>query len=103
MAATPGGKATQILQLTRDKAKLVAVDISRGRMKALRSHMQRMGFTSYVAARMDARPLPETLKADRVLLDAPSPGEGIIRKDREKRRKGRVEDIKAIHKPQLSP
>jgi len=44
-----------------------------------------MGFTSYVAARMDARPLPETLKADRVLLDAPSPGEGIIRKDREER------------------
>jgi len=102
MAAAPGGKATQILQLTRDKARLVAVDISKRRMKALRSHMQRMGFTNYIAVRMDARLLPETIKAERVLLDAPSSGEGIIRKDPGRRRKGRVEDIKAVHKLQLS-
>jgi len=102
MAAAPGGKATQILQLTRDKARLVAVDISRRRMKALRSHMQRMGFTSYIAVRMDARLLPETIRADRVLLDAPSSGEGIIRKDPGRKRRGRVEDIKVVHELQLS-
>jgi NOL1/NOP2/sun family putative RNA methylase len=102
MAAAPGGKATQILQLTRDKARLVAVDISRRRMRALRSHMQRMGFTSYIAVRMDARLLPETIRADRVLLDAPSSGEGIIRKDPGRKRRGRVEDIKAVHELQLS-
>ncbi len=102
MAAAPGGKATQILQLTRDKARLIAVDISRRRMKALRSHMQRMGFTSYIAVRMDARLLPETIKAERVLLDAPSSGEGIIRKDPERRRKGSVEDIRIVHQLQLS-
>ena len=102
MAAAPGGKATQILQLTGDKARLIAVDVSRRRIKALRSHMQRMGFTNYLAIRMDARRLPENLKADRVLLDAPSSGEGIIRKDPSRRRRGTLEDLRRIHELQLS-
>ncbi|MCE4615512.1 MAG: RsmB/NOP family class I SAM-dependent RNA methyltransferase, partial [Aeropyrum sp.] len=41
MAAAPGGKATQIQQLTWDSSTLVAVDVSRKRMRALRSNMQR--------------------------------------------------------------
>lgn len=102
MAAAPGGKATQILQLTRDKARLLAVDVSSRRLKALRSHMQRMGFTSYLAVKMDARLLPDTLKADRVLLDAPSSGEGIIRKDPGRKLKGKLEDLRMIHKLQVS-
>ncbi len=102
MAAAPGGKATQVLQLTRDKARILAVDVSSRRLKALRSHMQRMGFTSYLAVKMDARLLPETLKADRVLLDAPSSGEGIIRKDPGRKLKGKLEDLKRIHELQVS-
>jgi 16S rRNA C967 or C1407 C5-methylase (RsmB/RsmF family) len=51
---------------------------------------------------MDARLLPETIIADRVLLDAPSSGEGIIRKDPGRKRRGRVEDIKVVHELQLS-
>ncbi|MEM2628442.1 MAG: RsmB/NOP family class I SAM-dependent RNA methyltransferase [Acidilobaceae archaeon] len=102
MAAAPGGKATQILQLTRDKARLVAVDISRRRLRALRSHMQRMGFTNYLIVKANSRMLPEDLKYDRVLLDAPSSGEGIIRKDPKRKMRGRREDIKRIHELQYS-
>ncbi len=93
MAAAPGGKATQILQDTCDRARLLAVDISRLRLRALRSHMQRMGFTNYVALRADARKLPEGLGADRVLLDAPCSGEGVIRKDPSRKRSRTLADI----------
>lgn len=101
MCAAPGGKATQILQLTRDRARLIAVEKSRRRMRSLRSHLQRMGFSSFVLVRADALDLPETIKADRILLDAPCSGEGIIRKDPRRRKRGRLEDIKALHELQV--
>ncbi len=93
LAAAPGGKATQILQVTGDQARLLAVDVSRTRLRALRSHMQRMGFRNYVAVRADARRLPKGIKADRVLLDAPCSGEGIIRKDPSRKASRTLEDL----------
>lgn len=93
LAAAPGGKATQILQVTGDQARLLAVDVSRTRLRALRSHMQRMGFKNYIALRADARRLPDNIKADRVLLDAPCSGEGVIRKDPSRKTSRTLEDL----------
>ena len=93
LAAAPGGKATQILQVTGDQARLVAVDVSKTRLRALRSHMQRMRFTNYIALRLDGRRLPDSIIADRVLLDAPCSGEGVIRKDPSRKRSRTIEDL----------
>ena len=104
MAAAPGGKATQIQQLTWDSSTLVAVDVSRKRMRALRSNMQRMGFKNYVAIRADSRMLPQLAGAgwaDRVLLDAPSTGEGIIRKDPSRKSSRSQTDVLLVHYMQL--
>ncbi|MEB3861334.1 MAG: RsmB/NOP family class I SAM-dependent RNA methyltransferase [Desulfurococcales archaeon] len=101
-AAAPGGKATQILQETRDSALLIAVEISRRRIRALRSHLNRMRLSSYILIRGDSRKLPNGIEADRILLDAPSSGEGIIRKDRTRKRSRSIEDLKAIHELQYS-
>lgn len=101
-AAAPGGKATQILQETGDSALLVAVDINRRRMRALRSHLNRMRFTSYILVRQDSRRLPPGLEADRILLDAPSSGEGIIRKDKSRKKSRRPEDLRMIHELQYT-
>ena len=96
MAAAPGGKATQVLQLTRDQALLVAVEPSRSRVRALRSNLSRMGFRNYVIIRGDARQLKPALKADRILLDVPSSGEGIIRKDPTRKRSRSIDDLIAV-------
>lgn len=102
MAAAPGGKATQIQQLSRDSSLLIAVDRSRRRIRALRSHLQRMGFRNYIILRMDSRLLPSLgITADKVLLDAPSSGEGIIRKDPGRKRSRGIEDLVDIHYTQL--
>ncbi len=106
MAAAPGGKASHILQLARDRARLIAVEANRLRARALRSNLQRMGFTSYLILRMDSRLLPERMpwlagSVDKVMLDAPSSGEGIIRKDPERKTSRGPEDLYYIHWLQL--
>ncbi len=99
-AAAPGGKATQIQQFTRDSSILIAVDRSRKRLRALRSHMQRMGFSNYVILLADSRKLPPGIVADRVLLDAPSTGEGVIRRDPSRKHSRGVEDLAEVHRLQ---
>ena len=101
LAAAPGGKATHIQQLTNDSSLLVAVEVSRERVRALRSNMQRMGFRNYVIVRADLRRLPSGLMGDRVLLDAPSSGEGIIRKDPSRKTSRSLEDLRAVHTRQI--
>ncbi|MEB2836573.1 MAG: RsmB/NOP family class I SAM-dependent RNA methyltransferase [Desulfurococcales archaeon] len=96
MAAAPGGKATQILQLSRDQVFLVAVDISRRRMRSLRSNINRMRFRNYILIRGDSRKLNLHRTVDKVLLDAPSSGEGIIRKDPTRKRSRSLEDILSL-------
>ncbi|MCE4623985.1 MAG: RsmB/NOP family class I SAM-dependent RNA methyltransferase [Caldisphaeraceae archaeon] len=96
MAAAPGGKATQILQLTEDSSRLIAVEYKRKRIKALRSNLQRMGFSNYLILRHDARKL-KIKEADKILLDSPSSGEGIIRKDPGRRARYTRDDLKKIH------
>ncbi len=102
MAAAPGGKATQILQLTRDKAYLIAIEKNPRRIKALRSHLQRMRFTRYIVILGDARRINLQLKPDRILLDAPSTGEGIIRKDPTRKTSRTLQDLIEIHELQYS-
>ena len=95
-AAAPGGKATQIQQYTKDKSLLVAVDVSRNRMKALRSHLARMGFYNTVLVRTDLKRLPSMLgmgRFDRVLLDAPCSGEGVIRRDPSRKTSRTLDDL----------
>ncbi|MCE4627850.1 MAG: RsmB/NOP family class I SAM-dependent RNA methyltransferase [Desulfurococcales archaeon] len=101
MAAAPGGKATQILQLARDQALLVAVEKNRRRIRSLRANMQRMRFTRYILLRTDSRFLPMKSVFDKVLLDAPSTGEGIIRKDPSRRRSRTPRDLAIIHELQV--
>jgi len=101
MAAAPGGKSTQILQLTRDAARLIAIEKNKRRVKSLRSNLQRMRFTRYIVLNIDALKFdPGGLRVDRVLLDAPSTGEGIIRKDKARKKSRTFQDLAEVHELQ---
>jgi 16S rRNA C967 or C1407 C5-methylase (RsmB/RsmF family) len=86
--------------LTGDSSLLIAVDRSRRRLRSLRSHMQRMGFLNYIIILADSRRLPPRIVADKALLDAPSTGEGIIRRDPSRKASRGVEDLAQIHRLQ---
>ena len=94
MAAAPGGKATHIAQLMKNQGSLFCLDISRERIKALRSNLNRCGIKNVILKRMDAREV-QTLdvKADRILLDAPCSGEGLMALDKTRRTQRNEDDI----------
>jgi tRNA (cytosine40_48-C5)-methyltransferase len=96
MCAAPGGKATYISELMDNSGVLYAIDIDRAKMRALRSHISRMGITNSIMIRTDARQLPQLgLKFDRILLDAPCTGEGLLPLDWSRRRSRSPDDIQA--------
>lgn len=91
--AAPGGKTAHILLLMRDEGLVIANDLSRSRLAALRSNLDRMGFRNYVITRHDARRIHEVFEKEipKILVDVPCSAEGAIMFDPE--RKTRTEYI----------
>eukprot|EP00931_Biecheleriopsis_adriatica_P004361 TRINITY_DN106043_c0_g1_i1.p1 TRINITY_DN106043_c0_g1~~TRINITY_DN106043_c0_g1_i1.p1 ORF type:complete len:614 (-),score=187.15 TRINITY_DN106043_c0_g1_i1:25-1866(-) len=82
MAAAPGGKTTYLGQLMRNTGTLFANDLRKDRCKALVANVHRMGLTNVVVTNLDGKKLSKMLpRLDRVLLDAPCTGSGIIARD----------------------
>lgn len=82
MCAAPGGKTTYIAQLMKNTGVLVANDIRADRLKSLYFNLHRLGVKNTVITNYDGRKLITNFSAfDRVLLDAPCSGLGVISKD----------------------
>lgn len=94
LCAAPGGKTTLIAHLMENQGALLATDISRSRIRALRSNISRMYVENTLVIRMDAAKLPEMrILADAVLLDTPCTGEGLIPIDPTRKRSRTLQDI----------
>lgn len=81
--ASPGGKATHLAALAAGSARVVAADLPR-RTRALRETVSRLGVRGIevVAHDFSAGPLPGTRGGfDRILVDAPCTGMGVIRRN----------------------
>jgi NOL1/NOP2/sun family putative RNA methylase len=99
--AAPGGKATHIAQLMNNKGTLICLDISRERIKSLRSNLSRCGVMNTILIRTDSRKFQEyDVKANKILLDAPCSGEGLMAIDRTRRTKRSLDDITRMNKLQ---
>ena len=97
MCAAPRGKTTLIAQLMENRGVLVATDISRNRIRSLRSNLSRMRVENSFVMRMDAARLPELgFEVDAILLDAPCTGEGLIPIDPSRKTSRTPEDINTM-------
>lgn len=87
LCAAPGGKTIAMAGLAGDGAAICAFDEAPERVRGLTSNLDRCGVTS---AAVHARPAQDALRLglrfDRVLLDAPCTGEGVVQRDPGRRR-----------------
>jgi len=73
LCAAPGGKATQLA------GEVTAVEIHPGRARQLEENCERLGATNVRVVNADALALPDELRDfDRVLVDAPCSGLGVL-------------------------
>jgi 16S rRNA (cytosine967-C5)-methyltransferase len=76
LCAAPGGKATQLAEVA---AEVVAVEKHPGRARELEENAARLGATNLTVLNADALELPGELSGfDRVLVDAPCSGLGVL-------------------------
>ncbi|KAF8927500.1 putative ribosomal RNA methyltransferase nop2 [Dissophora ornata] len=82
MASAPGGKSTHIAALLKNTGMVFSNDANKDRTKSLVANIHRLGVKNAVVCNYDGREFPGVIGGfDRVLLDAPCSGTGVISKD----------------------
>ena len=78
MAAAPGGKTTQMLALSQNKAFITACEKNKIRAERLQYNLNKQGANRVNVMIKDARQLDDFFSFDKILLDAPCSGSGTI-------------------------
>jgi len=82
MCAAPGGKTTHIAAEMKNTGLLFVNDANPERIKAVVANLHRCGVRNAVITTLDGRMFPKVMGGfDRVLLDAPCTGTGVISRD----------------------
>ena len=77
VSASPGGKTTHCAQIMKNRGLIVANDVSPERLKPLIINLQRCSVANTIVTQTDGRNLKGSY--DKILLDAPCSGSGMIR------------------------
>ncbi len=100
LAAAPGGKTVQISVLMGMRGSLVAIERNPRRVAALLSNIERMGLLNVRVVTDDASNAPRYGPFEKALLDAPCTGEGVIGRDKSRKRSKGIKDLLLMHKVQ---
>ena len=98
LCCAPGGKTTHIGELLNNTGEVLGFDLHENKLELVKENYERLGITNIKLAQMDATKLDAKLVsyADRVLLDVPCSGIGIIRKKPEIKWTKKRNDLKEI-------
>jgi 16S rRNA (cytosine967-C5)-methyltransferase len=94
VAAAPGGKASAAAEHMRDEGLVVAADVHAGRVRVLTRGADRLGLRVIAPIVADGcKPAVRPGAFDRVLLDAPCSGLGVLRRRPDARWRVQPEDV----------
>ncbi len=102
--SAPGGKTGQLLELAGPDADLTAIDVDEDRLDKVRENLARLGLSATVLT-ADASTPDEWwggAQFDRILLDAPCSGSGVIRRHPDIKLLRRAGDIETLARSQLA-
>lgn len=98
LCSAPGGKATHMGEIMGNRGVVKAFDIHENKLNLIRDNARRLGLKNIQCGVLDASIFNEELKdsGDRVLIDVPCSGLGIIRKKPEIKWNKSEKDLKDI-------
>lgn len=102
--SAPGGKAMAMAEMMKNEGEIVALDIHEHKLKLIESRTKQMGIDIVYTELMDARLIGvefESESFDRVLVDAPCSGFGVIRKKPEVLYTKKMKNVQELAKLQL--
>ena len=101
MCAAPGGKAGFLAEKLGGKGKLFALDRHSTRLNVLSENFRKLGYSAYNIIVADATTLPLRGTFDKILIDAPCSGFGVLNKRVDLKWKRTEQDIKNMKNLQL--
>ncbi|UCB53050.1 MAG: 16S rRNA (cytosine(967)-C(5))-methyltransferase RsmB [Candidatus Zixiibacteriota bacterium] len=100
LCAAPGGKSTYIAERMGDQGEVLAVDVSKRKLKTVKENCQRLGVRSVALYCADARDF-KCSHVDRILVDVPCSALGTLGRHSDARWKKQKEDPLRLQKLQL--
>lgn len=96
--AAPGGKTCHILEQTSEIASMTAIDVEAGRLVRVEENLDRLGLKAKVitADAANSKTWWDGQQFDRILLDAPCSGTGVIRRHPDIKWLRKASDIDAL-------
>ncbi|MGL4570956.1 MAG: 16S rRNA (cytosine(967)-C(5))-methyltransferase RsmB [Clostridium sp.] len=102
LCSAPGGKTTHISEILNNTGKVLAFDLHENKLGLIKENCYRLGIDNVILKEMDATKLDVSLigTGDKVLIDVPCSGIGIIKRKPEIKWNKKREELKEIIKIQ---
>ena len=104
LCSAPGGKSTHLAELMEDRGTVTAVDLHPRRLKMVQRAARRLGLQSIKTAAADGTQIgpPRFAPPQRILVDAPCSGLGVIRRLPELKWRRQPEEFADLARTQLA-
>lgn len=101
--AAPGGKSTHIAEKLQNTGQVISLDLHEHKVKLINDNAMRLGLSNIKANALDSRKVQEHYEKesfDRILVDAPCSGLGVMRRKPDMKYTKKEEDLYHLHKVQ---
>jgi len=105
LCAAPGGKTVHLAEMLENTGRVVAVDKHESRLKLVKDARLKQGLKNLETVQADGRDFQLNRLADRVLLDAPCSGTGVLNRRtdiRTNRSQSDIDELNSLQKELIS-